>query len=128
MKEAAVTGAEVFDTITKTAVWTEGRPPEKGFMPIEEYLAAEAERAAATAQDVPAAQDVPDVQNAKNKGGRPRKSAEPMERLSLKIPVSIKEYLTVAAARESIATRKKVSPTDYLCGLIRADMEQHKDD
>lgn len=121
IKQAAVEGASTLETIIK-------RPDTKPAIPQYSQPNTTQTLTAQSTQDAPAAQDVPDVQNAKNKGGRPRKSAEPMERLSLKIPVSIKEYLTVAAARESIASRKKVSPTDYLCGLIRADMEQHKDD
>lgn len=52
----------------------------------------------------------------------------PLERLNLKIPTSIKEYLTVAAAKESIARRCNVSVTTYLVELIKKDMELHKDE
>ena len=52
----------------------------------------------------------------------------PLERLNLKIPTSIKEYLTIAAAKESIARRCNVSVTTYLVELIKKDMELHKDE
>lgn len=52
----------------------------------------------------------------------------PLERLNLKIPTSIKEYLTVAAAKESINRRANVSVTTYLVELIKKDMELHKDE
>ena len=52
------------------------------------------------------------------------KEAISMERLNLKIPTEIKEYLTVAAAKESISRRKPISLTEYLCGLVRQDMKK----
>ena len=48
-----------------------------------------------------------------------------MERLNLKIPAEIKEYLQVRAYEESSA-KHTVSLTEYLCDLVRADMEKHK--
>ncbi len=68
-------------------------------------------------QSVPDVQDVPRVQD------KPQ-----LERLNLKIPAEIKEYLNVAAAKASIEQRRNVSLTEYLCDLVRADMERHKDD
>ena len=68
--------------------------------------------------------DVKNVKNAKNVN----KKGEPLERLNLKIPAEIKEYLTVAAAKASIAQRRNISLTEYLCELVRADMEKHKDE
>lgn len=70
--------------------------------------------------NVQSVQDVTDVQDVNKKG-------EPLERLNLKIPAEIKEYLTVAAAKASIAQRRNISLTQYLCDLITADMERHKD-
>ena len=52
------------------------------------------------------------------------KEAISMERLNLKIPTEIKEYLTVAAAKESISRRKPISLTEYLCCLVRQDMKK----
>lgn len=105
LKEAAAAGTSVFDQLI-TGVQN-----------------------AQDATDVQDALNVLDAQPAKkSNGGRPRKFTEPTERFNLKIPVAIKEYLTVAAARESITRRSKVSPTDYLCELVRADMEKHNNE
>lgn len=49
------------------------------------------------------------------------------ERLNLKIPTYIKEYLKAAAYRESNASHI-VSVTEYLCNLVIADMENHRED
>lgn len=74
------------------------------------------------AQDVQDAQSVEAVQSVKKKKAAPR-----MERLNLKIPAEVKEYLQAAAYRESSA-KHIVSLTEYLCNLVYADMERHKDD
>lgn len=68
------------------------------------------------------AQDVQSVQDAHSTKDAPR-----LERLNLKIPADIKEYLQAAAYRAS-SPKKIVSLTEYLCDLVRADMELHKDD
>ena len=47
-----------------------------------------------------------------------------LARLNLKIPVDIKEYLTIAAAKASIEQKRNVSVTEYLCDLVRYDMEK----
>ena len=49
------------------------------------------------------------------------------ERLNIAIPAYIKEYLQAAAYRESNA-KHTVSITEYICDLVAADMEKHKDD
>lgn len=72
------------------------------------------------AQDVTDVKDVKNVQDVNKKG-------EPLERLNLKIPAEIKEYLTVAAAKASIAQRRNISLTEYLIQLVREDMERNKD-
>ena len=48
------------------------------------------------------------------------------ERLDFKVPAEIKQYLNMAAARESIEKKRNVSLTEYFCELVRADMERHK--
>ena len=73
-------------------------------------------------QDVQDTQSVEAVQPVKEKTAAPR-----MERLNLKIPAEVKEYLQAAAYRESSA-KHIVSLTEYLCNLVYADMERHKDD
>lgn len=69
-------------------------------------------------------QNVQDVQNTKNVKKVQKTEKVPMERLNLKIPTELKEYLNVAAAQMSIEQRRNVSLTEYLCGLIKADMEK----
>lgn len=78
-------------------------------------------------------QDVNNVNNVNStnnvKGVKRGKRAKyPNEvRVSLMIPMYIKEYLQAAAYRESNA-KHTVSITEYLCDLVVADMEKHKDD
>ena len=66
-------------------------------------------------------QNVQNVQNVKAVKDAPR-----LERLNLKIPAEIKEYLTVAAAKASIERKRNISLTEYLCDLVRADMDKDK--
>ena len=77
-------------------------------------------------QDAPAVQGAPDAQKRKPRGRKP--SEIPHERLTLKLPTEIKKYLQEAAAVETGKRRKLVTLTDYLCEIVRADMEKHKDD
>lgn len=81
-------------------------------------------------QGVPDVKPVKDTKDTKHvKYNRDTdKHGIPLERLNLKIPTSIKEYLTVAAAKESINRRANVSVTTYLVELIKRDMELHKDE
>ena len=74
-------------------------------------------------QDAEAVQYVQDGKNVKDVN----KEGIELARLNLKIPAEIKEYLTVAAAKASIDQRRNISLTQYLCGLVTADMEKHKD-
>ena len=74
--------------------------------------------------DVKDAKDTKDVKDTK----RGKRAKYPNEvRVSLMIPAYIKEYLQAAAYRESNA-KHTVSITEYLCDLVVADMEKHKDD
>ena len=74
------------------------------------------------------AENAQDAQNAKNvQGGRPAKYTGQLERLNLKLPAELKEYLAVAAARVSIAERRSVSITEYLIELIKADKEKNNE-
>lgn len=59
--------------------------------------------------------------------GRPREFEE-RGRFNLLLSPELRDYLIVAAARETIATKKRMSPTGYITKLIRQDMEKHKDD
>ena len=73
------------------------------------------------AQNTQNAKDVQDVQDVKAVKDAPR-----LERLNLKIPAEIKEYLTVAAAKASIERKRNISLTEYLCDLVRTDMDKDK--
>jgi hypothetical protein len=75
------------------------------------------------AEDVQDAKNVSDVKNVKDVN----KEGVELARLNLKIPAELKEYLTVAAAKASIEQRRNISLTQYLCDLVTADMERHKD-
>ena len=99
MKDAAAAGTSVFDQI-----------------------------ASGNTQNVQGAENVQDVKNVQNaQGGRPLKYDTELTRLNLKVPADVKEYLTVAAARQSIAERRQISLTEYLIDLVRKDAEQHKE-
>ena len=76
--------------------------------------------------NVQSAQDVTDVQDVKNVKDV-NKKGEPLERLNLKIPAEIKEYLTVAAAKASIAQRRNISLTEYLIQLVSEDMAKNNE-
>ena len=69
-------------------------------------------------------QDAEAVQHAQNAKDVNKEGIE-LARLNLKIPAEIKEYLTVAAAKASIEQRRNISLTQYLCELVRADMEKN---
>ena len=76
--------------------------------------------------NVQSVQDVADVQDVKNVKDV-NKKGESLERLNLKIPAEIKEYLTVAAAKASIAQRRNISLTEYLIQLVREDMAKNNE-
>lgn len=97
MKAAATAGTSVFDQIASGNVQR--------------------------AENVTDVQDVQNVQNVKDVN----KKGEPLERLNLKIPAEIKEYLTVAAAKASIAQRRNISLTEYLIQIVREDMAKNNE-
>lgn len=66
--------------------------------------------------------------NTKRAGGRPQKYNKEQVRINLKVPVEVKEYLTIAAAKASIDQRRNISLTEYLCALVYTDMERSKGD
>lgn len=78
------------------------------------------------AENVTDVQDVQNVQDAKN-AKDVNKKGEPLERLNLKIPAEIKEYLTVAAAKASIEQRRNISLTEYLIQIVREDMAKNNE-
>lgn len=116
--DAANAGTGVLDVIAT------GKLPSEVVQDAQKVQKAEIVQNAQNVQNV---QNVQDAQNAPARG-RPRKNPEDSERLNLKIPREIKEYLTIAAARASIERRRTVPLTEYLIELVRADMEKHKDE
>ena len=101
MKDAAMAGTSVFDQIA---------------------------RGTSNTQDANNVQYVQNVSNAENTKSIQdvNKDGIPLTRLNLKIPVELKEYLTIAAAKTSIEQRRTVSLTEYLCMLVRGDMAKHE--
>ena len=89
----------------------------KGFTSAANEGASVLDRLASGVQHTQDAKDVKDT----------NKEGVELARLNLKIPAELKEYLTVAAAKASIEQRRNISLTQYLCDLITADMERHKD-
>lgn len=96
---------------------------KKGFNTAATQGASVIDQLASGAKAVP---DVTDVQDVKNVKGV-NKKGEPLERLNLKIPAEIKEYLTVAAAKASIAQRRNISLTEYLIQIVREDMAKNNE-
>ena len=104
IKEAAAAGTSVFDQIARgNATGAQDTQNAQGV------------KAALYTQDTKSTLDV-------------NKEGVPLARLNLKIPAELKEYLTVAAAKASIKQRRNISLTEYLCQVVREDMERHKDD
>lgn len=101
----------------------------KGFTGAANEGASVLDRLTSGAQHTQDAQDVknvPDAKDAKDVKDTNKEGVE-LARLNLKIPAELKEYLTVAAAKASIDQRRNISLTQYLCDLVTADMERHKD-
>lgn len=98
----------------------------KGFNTAATEGASVLDRLTSGAQHTQDAKDVQDVKNVKDVKDTNKEGVE-LARLNLKIPAELKEYLTVAAAKASIEQRRNISLTQYLCDLVAADMERHKD-
>jgi len=103
MKDAAAAGTSVFDQIASGNVQN-----------VQDVT---------NVKDVKDVTDVKDVKNVQDVN----KKGEPLERLNLKIPADVKEYLTVAAAKASIARRRNISLTEYLIQLVREDMAKNNE-
>ena len=66
-------------------------------------------------------QDIQDTQDTQ----RTQKAPKPeYYRFNLKMPLEYKEYLQAAAYRAS-SPEKTITITEYLCELVRADMEKN---
>lgn len=128
IKEAAAAGTSVFDQIARgnttgtqieLQTSTEKQEPQKVYVKyIQDTQDTQSTKTALYMQDTQDTKSTLDV----------NKEGVPLARLNLKIPAELKEYLTVAAARASIKQRRNISLTEYLCQVVREDMERHKDD
>lgn len=99
---------------------------KKGFNTAATEGASVLDRLTSGTQHVKDVQDVQNVSDVKDVKDVNKEGVE-LARLNLKIPAELKEYLTVAAAKASIEQRRNISLTQYLCDLVTADMERHKD-
>ena len=125
IKEAAAAGTSVFDQIargnttgTQIELQTSTEKQETQKVYIQKVQDTQSAKTVLYTQDTQDAKSILDV----------NKEGVSLARLNLKIPAELKEYLTVAAAKASINQRRNISLTEYLCQVVREDMERHKDD
>lgn len=70
--------------------------------------------------------DTVDATDTQDTQDTPKAAKPEYYRFNLKMPLEYKDYLQAAAYRASSPT-KTVTITEYICELVRADMERHKD-
>lgn len=70
--------------------------------------------------------DTADTTDTQDTQDTPKAAKPEYYRFNLKMPLEYKDYLQAAAYRASSPT-KTVTITEYICELVRADMERHKD-
>ena len=70
--------------------------------------------------------DTIDTEDTQDTQDTPKTAKPEYYRFNLKMPLEYKDYLQAAAYRASSPT-KTVTITEYICELVRADMERHKD-
>lgn len=80
-----------------------------------------------TTADTISAQDTTDTQNTKSRKDTKKEPKQAYYRFNLKMPLEYKDYLQAAAYKAS-SPSKIVTITEYICELVRADIEKHKDD
>lgn len=68
--------------------------------------------------------DTEDTQDTQNTQRTPKAPKPEYYRFNLKMPLEYKDYLQAAAYRASSPT-KTVTITEYICELVRADMEKN---
>ena len=69
--------------------------------------------------------DTQDIQDTQDTQRTPKAPKPEYYRFNLKMPLEYKEYLQAAAYRAS-SPEKTVTITEYLCELVRADMEKNR--
>ena len=68
--------------------------------------------------------DTQDIQDTQDTQRTPKAPKPEYYRFNLKMPLEYKEYLQAAAYRAS-SPEKTITITEYLCELVRADMEKN---
>ena len=68
--------------------------------------------------------DTEDTQDTQDTQSTPKAQKPEYYRFNLKMPLEYKDYLQAAAYRASSPT-KTVTITEYICELVRADMEKN---
>ena len=68
--------------------------------------------------------DTADMQNTQDTQNTQKAAKPEYYRFNLKMPLEYKDYLQAAAYRASSPT-KTVTITEYICELVRADMEKN---
>ena len=131
MKDAAAAGTSVFEQIasgnTQQAQPTEGRIEVKEVIPAPTTSDAQGIKDAQNTPDATATKDEPDTQM-RRRGRKPNPDKQPIERLNLKIPATLKQYLIIAAARASLEQERQVSITEYICELVADDKARHEEE
>ena len=69
--------------------------------------------------------DTEDTQDTQDTQRTPKAPKPEYYRFNLKMPLEYKDYLQAAAYRASSPT-KTVTITEYICELVRADMEKNR--
>ena len=68
--------------------------------------------------------DTQDIQDTQDTQRTPKAPKPEYYRFNLKMPLEYKEYLQAAAYRAS-SPEKTITITEYLCELVKADMEKN---
>lgn len=125
MKDAATAGTSVFEQIASGN--TQQAQPTEERKEIKEVISVPTAPDAQDIQDIKDVQNTPDTQM-RRRGRKPNPDKQPIERLNLKIPAALKQYLIIAAARASLEQERQVSITEYICDLIADDKARHEEE
>lgn len=125
MKDAAAAGTSVFDQIASGN--TQQAQPTEGRIEVKEVISVPTAPDAQDIQDIKDVQNTPDTQM-RRRGRKPNPDKQPIERLNLKIPAALKQYLIIAAARASLEQERQISITEYICDLIADDKSRQEEE
>ena len=125
MKDAAAAGTSVFEQIASGN--TQQAQPTEERKEIKEVISVPTAPDAQDIQDIKDVQNTPDTQM-RRRGRKPNPDKQPIERLNLKIPAALKQYLIIAAARASLEQERQISITEYICDLIADDKSRQEEE